>query len=421
MTTDHLGSWLAATPLADDGAPIRVPTPPLHEMPTTAPILGRVRDVDGVAMREVTFVHVTSPGDSDVVAPGGRAVMVHLNGLTDNHRENIEPALLQPVSPTNDDLGGVSALTYLLPDDGTWGYRLVIRDHIPHDVGAERPGWFGIHEDGRPDPLNPERLRHPHGEASSVLRMPASPRRDEWPAPTLRADGPGASSPSSWVRLDLPELPGAPGAVAAHHLPSGSSGAPLLVLFDAEQLVTMPLAAAMARYRHDVDVLLIESGPSERRATVLPHPELSATTVRDALDALRAHDGRERSAADVIVSGVSFGGLAAASVVVHDPSLAQRAIVQSGSFWFDPDREPRRDDERPGALVRCIEDGHELPGRRFVVHVGTDEGTMALGARQFAEAATARCADVSVRQYRGGHDWAWWSHALFDGLDELLD
>lgn len=399
--------WLPATPLAPDGAPPRVPSPALPETLTTAPVLGATREMDGVTLREVTFV---------AEAPGDVEVMLHLNGLTDNHRKNIEPALLQHIPSTDRHV-----LTYLLPEDGTWGYRYVRREHIPRGVGAERSGWLGVHADGRPDPLNPERLRHPHGEASSVVRMPDSPRRLEWQA----LESNEMNQPDPWQRFHLPAIPGAPETprgLMCHYRPSGSDSAPLLILFDAEQLITMPLVAAMTRYRHPVDMLLLDSGTSEYRGYVLPNPERVAQHVQQALDIVSERDGRNRTGSDIIVSGVSYGGLAAASIVVHHPEIADRAIVQSGSFWFSPDHSgaPQRDAQDPGALTQCVITGPPRPGRTIILHVGTDEGTMATQTRLFADAAEEACIEVLVRQYRGGHDWAWWSHALFDGLDDLL-
>lgn len=405
--SEAASAWLAPTPLAADGAPHRVDGPDdldacAREVgPSGWPFVGRACVVDDVAMREVTFaVHDDDVGYSESV------VMLHLNGLTDAHRDHVAPALLTRRTGTP-----WRALTYLLPEDGAWSYRFVVRDAIPDDVGASREGWIGIHRDGRPDPRGGERLRHPHGQASSVYRAPASPRHPAWDAEN---DG-----EVSWETLPVEE------GLDCHLHRGGSRDADLLVLFDAEQWSTLPVAEALRRRAElggsPVDVVLVESGGFERRSQTLPDPERAGDLLRRTLAAVAGACGGPRDPERVVVAGQSYGGLAAAGLVVHHPELTRVAIVQSGSFWHEPGRTPSRVERRPGRLTRHVADlpPSALTGRRLVAQVGTDEGDMALQTRLFAQAATDAGAEVSVRQYRGGHDYAWWSHALLDGLDVL--
>lgn len=414
------GTWLRPTPLDANNAPLRVPTRLSGadlDAVTRAPIVGATRSVDGVEVVETTFVYA-EPRDLDI--------MVHLNGLTDGHRTDIRPALLERVEGTE-----WCALTYLLPADGTWSYRIVARENIPHDVGAERSGWMGVHRDGRPDPLNDDHLRHPHGETSSIYRAPKAPRRAEFEGIRTdllpkdgvdgRADGKtagtdGLAARRTWQHTELTDGSGLP----LHFSPSGEPDAPLLVLFDAEQYLTMPVLDAVSAYAHALDVVTLDSGTPEQRGDVLPHPERAAARLSDALEVLAEQFDRRYDPDDVIVSGASYGGLASAGLVVHHPELTRRAVAQSASYWFDPARDPRRDEDEPGALTRCVQEHDGLPHRQIVVQVGTDEGTMGVQAQMFTAAAEAACIDVRARQYRGGHDWAWWSHALFDGLDEVF-
>lgn len=424
------GTWLRPTPLDAVGAPLRVPTRLAGadlDAVTRAPVVGDRRTVDGVDVVETTFVYE----DARTLD-----VMVHLNGLTDGHRTDIRAALLERVDGTD-----WYALTYLLPADGTWSYRIVARESIPHDVGSERSGWMGVHRDGRPDPLNDDHLRHPHGEASSIFHGPDAPVRAEFDGirtDLLHADGiggeadgraetdaagagepdgaDGAATRRTWQHAELTDGSG----LSLHFSPSGEEGAPLLVLFDAEQYLTMPVLDALSAYAHALDVVTLDSGTPEQRGEVLPHPERAAARLSAAFDVLADRFDRRYDPDDVIVSGASYGGLASAGLVVHHPELTRRAVAQSASYWFDPERDPRRDDEEPGVLTRCVQEHENLPHRQIIVQVGTDEGTMGVQAQMFAAAAEAACIDVRARQYRGGHDWAWWSHALFDGLDEVF-
>lgn len=128
---------LTSTPVAPGGgllpaAPAWWPRKPDDDALAAAaargtPVLGETRLVDGVTMREATFLwcddrrHGESP-----------SVLIHLNTLTDNHRTHIVPALANRVPGT-----GWWALHVLLPDDALVGYRIVVtRDRLPDDVGA---------------------------------------------------------------------------------------------------------------------------------------------------------------------------------------------------------------------------------------------------------------------------------------------
>lgn len=414
------GTWLRPTPLDAVGAPLRVPTRLSGadlDAVTRAPVIGDRRTVDGVEVVETTFAYEEEHTLD---------VMVHLNGLTDGHRTDIRAALLERIEGTN-----WYALTYLLPADGTWSYRIVARDSIPHDVGSERSGWMGVHRDGRPDPLNDDHLRHPHGEASSIFRGPDAPVRAEFDGirtDLLPAAGDSgevsekadenigdAAARRTWQHAELTDCSG----LSLHFSPAGER-APLLVLFDAEQYLTMPVLEALSAYAQALDVVTLDSGTPAQRGEVLPNPERVAARLSAAFDVLAERFDRRYDPDDVIVSGASYGGLASAGLVVHHPELTRRAVAQSASYWFDPERDPRRDDEEPGVLTRCVQEHENLPHRQVIVQVGTDEGTMGVQAQMFATAAEDACIDVRARQYRGGHDWAWWSHALFDGLDEVF-
>ena len=54
---------------------------------------------------------------------------------------------------------------------------------------------------------------------------------------------------------------------------------------------------------------------------------------------------------------------------------------------------------------------------RVVVLVGNHEAGMGGLARSFAAAVGE--ALVGYREYRGGHDYAWWRYGLSDALDRI--
>lgn len=93
----------------------------------TTPIIGEAAEIGGRGCHLVSFLWRQSDPD--------REVLVHLNGITDAHREDLAPMLLEHVAGT--DLWHRSLW---LPSEGTWGYRMVDLPEIPDDAGTTRQG-----------------------------------------------------------------------------------------------------------------------------------------------------------------------------------------------------------------------------------------------------------------------------------------
>lgn len=128
------------------------------------------------------------------------------------------------------------------------------------------------------------------------------------------------------------------------------SGSRCMMLFDGRRWIDLGLRRALqAELDNPPSVLLIDSGDMGHRARDLPDPIRAATLLEQCLAAAEADGRTVAPAAGRIVAGQSFGGLAAASIVVHRPDLAQTAICQSGSFWYrDGDRSRMAE---PGTLT----------------------------------------------------------------------
>lgn len=362
----------------------------------TAPVIGRYHQLGGRTHAEVTFLWREPRTAVDV--------LVHLNGITDAHRADLTPALLEQVSGTD-----LWHRTYLLPVDGTWGYRIVARPDLPPDAGHTREGWLAVHRAGEVDPRNPRHQPHALGATSSLLVMPEAFQHPCWgPVPDLEATG------QTW---QLTEADGQHRTV--HYTRIGAAPRRLLVCFDGEQWRALGLQAALRRARIDVELLLIESHSPERRACDLPYPERAAALFAAALEYREQMLGTRVDADRVVVAGQSFGGLAAAACVLLRPDLVREAIVQSGSFWFVHGLEPRRDNPVPGELVGRVRTGELDPGGLvFRIQAGTDEGTMVDQARHFHDACTAGGAKADLTVVTGGHDFAWWKHHLLRVLEE---
>lgn len=121
---------------------------------------------------------------------------------------------------------------------------------------------------------------------------------------------------------------------------------------------------------------------------------------------------------NVAVVGQSFGGLAAASLVMDYGHRVGVGVISSGSFWHRLDRDAR-DDLEPGVLTRELSECR-LDAARFFLHVGREERGMIEQTRMFAVAARRSGAAVDLRAYPGGHDYAWYRHAIFEALDSWV-
>jgi enterochelin esterase-like enzyme len=404
----------AATPAGDDGAPLRVdrpswwPEPPgdaaieqIVQATGGTPVLGAEVAVDGRTLVEITFLWEDEAAE-------GSAAMVHLVSLTDRHREDVSGAILEPVPGTR-----WHALTYLLDPAAIVGYRLVVRPEIAADVGATRPGWIAVHEDGRPDPRCEASLASPRGR-SSLWTGPRARVHPEWSAP--RPTG----SPD-WARhLEVGDegrrLTLATGTEQDHLAPAPR----LLVLLDGEVWRGHEVLHRLGGRAGTLDVLLVDSLGREERARDLPDPERCAALLEGALRAARAAVGAGWTAGDVILAGQSFGGLAAAETVLRRPDLAAWGIAQSGSYWFGSEEAPGTG---RGHLLRWLEDvvpaGPEQLTGRLLVQVGAEEGAMLDGSAQLVELLRPTEVVLAHEVWQGGHDYAWWRHGLSAALDRL--
>ena len=362
------------------------------------PVHGRRAEIDGVRCVATTFVAVH--GDE------AEEVMLHLNSVTDGHRERIEPALMSRLAGTD-----LWHLTYDLPVDLVASYRIVAGDPIPRDAGATRAGWLEVHRRGRPDPHNPLRLPNPLGETSSVLVGPEARVHPVWtPAPAV----------ARGVQVDI----GDPLGDGPRHvwLDAPADAEALLVLFDGETWRDLRVEEALRRWDGPrLAVACVANGNLRRRAASLPDPEaVGALLERGVLPAAARASGRRWDAGDVIVAGQSFGGLAAAGVVVTRPDLARTAIVQSGSFQHRAGRARARGDREPGDLLRGLAGGRLAAGVRIAAQWGTEEAELGAVGRAFVGAAREAGAEVVEAVYAGGHDYAWWRTGLVDALTAVV-
>ena len=321
------------------------------------------------------------------------------------------------------------SVTVRLPADIRASYRFLRRRRTQ----GEAPGTGGLDElralveTGMPDPDVAARIDDAFGSGTSASQLvgpAAAPGHPAWDAAL-----PVPATPEA-VELPLGDRTATllrPPAQRAGRVPQR-----LVILLDGDVwLRSLGIAQAAARWHGWRAEALKPSGHHVPTAfLVLPTPDRERLADRAAMRELvigRALPAAERelggriSAHRVAVAGQSYGGLAAAGLAVDRGDRIGAAIVSSGSFWFTPERDAR-DDEAPGELTREVSvlargGRRPLAGRRLLLHVGREEGTMIDQSEAFAAAAGNAGARVALDVWPGGHDYAWYRHALFSALD----
>lgn len=387
------------TPTDTDGLPFSAPTR-VPDGWDGGVFYGALVERNGIAMREVTFGWRVP----DTTSPA----VVHINSITDRRRENISFALLQPVM-AGDNLW---VRSYLLPEDSTWTYRFVSHPDLTVDIGTTRDGWLKFFSWGQPDPHNQDRLPtplDPKGQ-SSVFTGKRARRHPDWKRQV-------SDRKTTSLTLPYDAENGDERTVTLHH--GDTPRSKLLILFDGEtwrKISPHPAAAFGAR---DYDIVLLDNVDMKKRTRDLPNTEHISRIVQEVIRESEKVLGVTRSAAEVVVAGQSYGGLAAATIAIHRPDLASTAISQSGSYWYqEGSARPLNRTAEPGDLSNFVASTKGLKGR-VIVQVGSDEMNMVTLSRQFSERAQAAGLDVTHDEWRGGHDYAWWRHGLSFALDKL--
>ena len=423
---------LADTPLGADGAPLRarpawwaeaeaqgpeaLARAVVRRVAEGTPWWGRRHEVDGVTLVETLFAW-----QEDRVGPGRAApadaldVVLHLNTLTDNHRAHLSPARMTRLGDS-----GWWASCLLLPADVIVGYRIVASaEALPEDLGTTRTGWKRLHDAGRPDPLNPHRIHDGFSHLSSVVHGPDACLHPEWsgepvPGPRavetdLSAQVLGPDRGRRRVTLHVPAAGERPAAGAP-----GGGGRQLLVLLDGEHWRGNDVLSRLAgRLRH-WDLLIVDAGPLPVRAAQLGDAGRATDLLARCLEAAGA-----AGTGEVVVCGQSLGALAAATAALRRPDLCSGAVVQSGSFWQGSGVRGQGE----GELLTWLREGGARhlgePGARprIVIQAGSHERTNRETSRTVASLLEQAGVDVTYREVRGGHDYAWWRHGLSWALD----
>ncbi|WP_152345943.1 alpha/beta hydrolase-fold protein [Brevibacterium sp. CFH 10365] len=305
------------------------------------------------------------------------------------------------------------SLTVELPSDVEITYRFLRRPFLDPTVSVPAPTLDHLRAlctSGRPDPDALEHIHNPFGSevTSSVLRGPdATDGHPVW------NQGEPSSSAVTVGRLRTPRGR----LVTIVHVSAKPIDELVIVLDGDVWMDSLELPFALARWDRPTTAFALVSTPD--RENLVDRRFMSALLTEEVLPIVDDHLSAGARTAVTIV-GHSYGGLAAAGLACDHPDRFGSAIIGSGSFWYR-DSHDARDDVEPGDLTVGLRTAPStvLAGSRFLLHVGREEGGMIDQSQMFADAVAAAGAEAELRLYSGGHDYAWYRHALFDALDAL--
>lgn len=139
------------------------------------------------------------------------------------------------------------------------------------------------------------------------------------------------------------------------------------------------------------------------------------------VDWVRENYNISHAASNVVVSGASRGGFAAANTAFHHSNIIGSVLSQSGSFYYTDDENWPIYPEFEGELVLNYKNAENL-GISFYLDVGLyDLGLGRVGVnRQLRDILELKGYKVDYYQYKGGHSYIGWRHTLAKGLISLL-
>ncbi|MFY9553312.1 MAG: enterochelin esterase [Blastocatellia bacterium] len=170
-----------------------------------------------------------------------------------------------------------------------------------------------------------------------------------------------------------------------------------------------------------VALILDNPTPYSRNTEFACYEPYAEFIAKEVIPWVRANYNVTSDPTQTVVSGVSFGGLAAAFVGFRHPEIFGHVISQSGSFWWKPNR-----DAEPEWLTRQFVSSKRLP-LRFYMNVGLFEtGPSPGGApdmvavnRHLRDVLRAKGYEVEYSECNCGHDFLNWRGSLPEALISL--
>ncbi|ELY4663472.1 DUF3327 domain-containing protein [Cronobacter muytjensii] len=306
--------------------------------------------------------------------------------------------------------------SYVVPADTLMQYKLA--PDVPKTNGGAREQRRAILATAQADPLNPRQF------------LPG--QDDRWNRASLLALGDGRQC---GVPADLNGV--RHGTLTRHTFDSARLGNRrdiqlyrpakaarwTLMVFDGNTYQEdYRLASVVDRLIADhrlppVNVVFIDSLDFARRSHELPpNRDFADMMALELLPWLRAR-GIEPQGRRTIVTGSSYGGLAASWVALRHPAAFGNVLSLSGSYWWAPKGQPA------SWLTREYQRAPRLPVR-FWLQAGRFEtqgpdGGIYRNTVEFAQTLKEKGYAVSFHPWSSGHDYAAWCEAMMQGVLDL--
>lgn len=347
------------------------------------------------------------------------ALILSANALVD-HRE-LEACEFEHLLP------GLWSITLQVPADWIASYRITVHR------GAELPPWRHETErrairlaadSGSTDPLNPLIGASMNGSPVSIARGPLAPCSSilAQPTPDFTRRGPslgGTGTTSENVAAQHPRM-------TRHQLwdencqrlrdlwvyqpPVAADETPLVLVHDGATWVNfLNICTTLDTAIHQgliepLHAVFVDSTNTDLRGDELP---VSGGTTRSLAEQFIPWARRFLPVSGdpkrTLVTGASYGGLAAVLTVLKHPSLVALAIAQSPSLWHT-DLRANLEELDPSVLMLMQAGCYE-----------TEIFGSCQQALDYIESSPSR-AQIEFQQVSGGHDWAWWNDKLLEGL-----
>ena len=311
--------------------------------------------------------------------------------------------------------------TYLLPSDARFTYALSPNDSLVPIEDVDEKDIAKRFTGFRIDPLN-KRL----AIQGSMVELPGAPppswgvRQPEVPKGRLE----DARFKSEILKNERRAWVYTPPGYARDGKPYG-----LIVMFDGPMytlLIPTPAILdkllAKSRLPAMVAVILDNPTPHSRETEFACYEPYAEFIAKEVIPWARTNYNVTTDPSQTVVSGVSFGGLAAAFIGFRHPEIFGNVISQSGSFWWKPEGE-----NEPEWLTRQFVTSKKLP-LRFYLNVGLFETgpnphgapDMVAVSRHMRDVLRAKGYEVEYRECNCGHDYLNWRGMLPDALMALF-
>jgi len=318
-------------------------------------------------------------------------------------------------------------LSYVLPKASRIFYRIRVPQGLHRS--PESPARFtidGVLYEHYLDPLNPRVF--PEGEHHVDAPGSYYIGSESPPNPYLKVRPDVASGSLQKFEIDSHVLGGKRTVTmytpAAHS--SDPKRLPLILQFDAESYITDVAAPTMLnnmitqKMIPPVIVAFLHS-QGTRNEDLQPSAKFQEFVGTELLPWIRERYRISKDPRVNVVSGSSFGGLAAGYTAFVHPEIFGNVLSQSGSFWWSPtylqDVSPS---PNAGWLVKQIAESGPKP-IRFYMSVGSWESAgMLSGNRILRSVLMGKGNEVTYSEVVSGHNYANFQQSWPDGLIALL-